>query len=84
MTRFRATLIFYAIAFTVIYLLFRVSPNHHDGAPDLGARSFAVFIIIVGILCAVNIYRGIRIHKQYFLVAALHLLVLLWGGSKLL
>lgn len=83
MTKFRATLLFYAIAFTAIYLLFRVSPSQHDGSPGLGASAFMIFTMIVAILFVMNIYKGIRIHKQYFLIAAVHLLVLIWGGSRL-
>ncbi len=61
MTKFRAPLIFYAIAFTVIYLLFRVSPGQHDGAACTSGStvlSHDIYNDSSKYCVAMNIYRG--------------------------
>lgn len=83
MNKYVATLIFYAVAIAVIVVLHKLSPDAQDGGPGLGSLAILLLAIIMVVLIGLNIYRGVRIDKSYFVIAAIHALVLIIGGYKL-
>jgi hypothetical protein len=70
-------LIFYGIAFLVIFLLNKLSPNAHDGGLGFGGMAVLLLPLIGLVLMGLNIYWGITIEKQYFIIAGIHFIAVL-------
>ena len=77
MNKFKSTLIFYVIAFAIVYGLNKLSPGQQDGGPGFGSLAIVLLVLVVFVLAAVNAFKGIKHGKHYLLLAGIHLLVLL-------
>lgn len=77
MNKYIATLIFYIVSFVVIYVLNLLSPGAHDGGLGFGGLALILFVLIVIVLIGISIYKGIKKSKDYFIIAAIHFLILL-------
>ena len=77
MNKYLGTLIFYVVSFVVIYGLNIISPGQPDGGPGWG--SFAVVILVLSalVLTIFNAYKGFKTSKDYFILAGVHLLVVM-------
>lgn len=69
-------IVFYVIAFAVIFILDKVSPGTPDGGPGLGAHALIGVIGIAVIWMIVAVVQGFVVGKIYFWVALLHFAVL--------
>jgi hypothetical protein len=69
------TLLFYAIALTIVYLLDKISPTG-PCTPGLGIISFMCLIPISIVLVIRNIYLAVKIDKSNFIVAIMHIVVM--------
>ncbi len=76
MKKYQSTIIFYVVSVLVIYLLSILSPNQQDGGPGLGSLAIVLFVLAVMVMAVINAFKGIK-QKEYFLLAGIHLLVLL-------
>ncbi len=83
MNKYLLTLIFYTVAFIVIYVLNKLSPNAHDGGLGFGSMAIVLLALILVVLVGLNIYRGIKVDKEYFIIAGIHLIILIGGVYKL-
>lgn len=83
MNKYLATLLFYIVAIVIVIVLSKLSPNAHDGGPGLGSLAIVVLALIIIVLFAINLYRGFQTDKSYFIIAGIHLLVLIIVGGKL-
>lgn len=83
MKKYLHTLIFYTVSFLVIFLLNTLSPNAHDGGLGFGSIAIILLALTVIVLIGLNIYRGIKVDKAYFIIAGIHILLLLGGVCKL-
>lgn len=54
-----------------------LSPNAHDGGLGLGSIGILLLVLVILVLIGVNIYRGIKKDKGYFIISAIHAAVLL-------
>jgi hypothetical protein len=79
MNKYLSTLIFYTASFLIIFLLNTISPNAHDGGLGLGSIAILLLTLVLIVLIGVNIYRGIKKDKGYFIITAIHAAVLLGG-----
>ncbi len=77
MNKYLSTLIFYAVSFLTIFLLTKLSPDAHDGGLGFGSLAIILLLLILIALIGVNIYRGAKKDKGYFIIAGIHLIVLL-------
>lgn len=76
MNKYLATLIFYIASIALVFILSKLSPDAHDGGPGFGSLLIIVLCIVITILAIINIYRGIKTDSNYFILAAIHILVL--------
>lgn len=83
MNKYLVTLLFYAGAFLIIFVLNKFSPNAQDGGLGFGSLAIMLLVLVLIVLIGVNIYRGIKTDKEYFIIAGIHLVVLLGGVYKL-
>ena len=83
MNKFKATAVFYVIALVVVFGLNKLSPGQQDGGLGFGGLSIILLVIMVFALLCFNLYKAIRHGKDYFLLAVIHLLVLLVIVGKL-
>lgn len=72
----KPTLLFYAVAAIVIYVLEQVSPSG-PCTPGLGILSFFLLLIIILILLLRNIYLAIKVDKQNIVIVVLHIIAIL-------
>ncbi len=72
-----STIAFYLIAFLIIFVLTKISPNAHDGGPGLGGIALMVLPLISLVLAGLNCYWGFKIEQYYFINAGIHSLVLI-------
>ncbi len=77
MNKYLLTFIFYITSIGIILLLNIISPNAHDGGLGLASLAIILMLVVVFGLVVVNIYKGFKKNKEYFLIAAMHVLVLL-------
>jgi hypothetical protein len=82
MNKYIAALIFYAVAFAVIYILNKVSPNAHDGGPGWAGIATLLLGLIMVVLIGINLYKGFNVDKEYFIFAGIHLIILAGGLYK--
>lgn len=68
---------FYGIAFLLIFILSKLSPNAHDGGPGLGGLAMLLLPLISMVLIGLNIYWGITLEKYYFIAAGIHFIAVL-------
>lgn len=78
MNKYLAVLVFYGISILVIFILSKLSPTAHDGGPGFGDLAFLSFSLVVVALFIFNVYKGFAVDKSYFIVAGIHLLVVLY------
>ncbi|MBL7921493.1 MAG: hypothetical protein JNJ40_14335 [Bacteroidia bacterium] len=83
MNKYIKALIFYVAAFIVIYVLDLLSPGAHDGGLGLGGLAIILLVFVIMALICIHIYKGIKKSKDHFIIAAIHLLILLGVISKL-
>jgi hypothetical protein len=76
MNKYLRTLLFYVISFAVIFILNMISPTAHDGGLGLGGLAAILLTVTVLVLVIVNVYRGIKKEKGYFVIAGIHLFIL--------
>lgn len=67
------------ISFVLIFVLTKISPNAQDGGLGFGALAMLLLGLIMVILIGINVYKGIKVDNEYFVIAGIHL-VLLAGG----
>ncbi len=77
MRKYITTLIFYVVAFAVVYVLNWLSPGAHDGGIGLGGLALILLVFVIIALIGVSIYKGIKKSKDHFIIAAIHFLILL-------
>jgi hypothetical protein len=53
-----------------------ISPTAHDGGLGFGGLAIILLTLTVLVLVIVNIYKGIKKEKGYFVIAGIHLLIL--------
>ena len=75
MKKYIVTLAFYAISFIVIYAMNNLSPGQQDGGPGLASLAIILVVIAALILAGVNVYKGIKGNKEYFILAAIHFII---------
>ncbi len=78
MNKYVAVLLFYGISILVIFILSKISPTAQDGGPGLGDLAFLLFCLIVAGLFIFNIYRGFAVDSSFFIIAGIHLVVILY------
>jgi hypothetical protein len=69
-------IVFYVVAFVIIFILDKVSPGAPDGGPGLGAQALIGVIGISVIWMIVAVVQGFATSGDYFWVALLHFAVL--------
>ena len=77
MRKYITTLIFYVVAFAVVYVLNWLSPGAHDGGIGFGGLALILLVFASIALIGISIYKGIKKSKDYFILAAIHFLILL-------
>ncbi len=77
MNKYIATLIFYIVSFVVIYVLNWLSPGQHDGGLGFGSIALILLVFVIIALMIISIYKGIKKSKDYFILSAVHFLILL-------
>ena len=77
MNKYLATLIFYIASFIIIYVLNWLSPGAHDGGLGLGSLAIILLVFVIVVLIGINIYRGFKKSKGYFIIVGIHFLILL-------
>ena len=83
MNKYIATSLFYIVAIAIIFLLNKFNPNAQDGGLGFGSMAIVLLGLIIIVLLGVNIYKGIKVDKEYFIIAGIHLVVLVSGVYKL-
>lgn len=83
MNKYLVTLIFYIAAFVIIYVLNKFSPNAQDGGLGFGSMAIMLLVLVLIVLIGINIYKGINVDKEYFIIAGIHFVVLAGGVYKL-
>jgi len=78
MNKYLVVLVFYSISALVIFILSKISPAAQDGGPGLGSLAFLLCCIILLGLFIFNIYRGFAVDRSYFIIAGIHLVVILY------
>lgn len=78
MNKYVKLLLFYS-AVLVVYFLNVLFPNAPDGGLDLGGLSVLGFGLAIIIMLGISIYKGIRSDKGYFIIAAIHFIILSAG-----
>ncbi|MBX3240638.1 MAG: hypothetical protein KIT80_00630 [Chitinophagaceae bacterium] len=78
MNKYLALLLFYSIGALVIFILNKISPPAHDGGPGFGTLAFLLFCIIIILLIIYNTYKGFSADPGYFIIAGIHLAILLF------
>ncbi len=83
MNKYIATLVFYLVAFIIFYVV-----NKYSNSPQDGGLSWSSIVIMVGmlailVLLGINVYKGFSVDKAYFILAGIHLLVLIGLVYKL-
>ena len=68
----RIVFLYSALALT-IYILDMISPGAHDGGLGLGGLALLLVPLLLLIITCVNIYKGFKINKSYFLIALIHI-----------
>jgi hypothetical protein len=77
MNKFKGISLFYIAAFAILYGLNKLSPGQPDGGLGFGGLSIILFMLLVIVLICFNLFKGIKHGREYFLLAGVHLLVLL-------
>lgn len=83
MNKYLVTLPFYVAALVIIYVLNKFSPNVQDGGLGFGSMAIMLLALVLIVLIGINIYRGIKVDKEYIIIAGIHLVVLVGGLYKL-
>jgi len=77
MNKYIKTLVFYIVSFAVIYLLNYLSPGAHDGGLGFGGLALILLVLVITVLIGISIYKGFKKSKDYFILTAIHFLILL-------
>ncbi|MBA2611297.1 MAG: hypothetical protein H0U95_04945 [Bacteroidetes bacterium] len=77
MNKYIATLIFYIASFIIIYVLNLLSPGAQDGGWGLGSVAVILLVFVIVALIGISSYKGIKKSKSYFILTAIHFLILL-------
>jgi hypothetical protein len=76
MNKYLTTLTFYVVSCVIIYVLNMISPGQQDGGLGFGGVATMLLVLVVLVLTVINIYKGFK-NKEHFLLAGIHLLILL-------
>ena len=68
-------IVFYVIAFAIVFILDKISPGAPDGGPGLGAQALIGVVGISVVWMIVAIVQGFLVAHIYFWVALLHFAV---------
>ncbi|CCH00516.1 hypothetical protein FAES_2507 [Fibrella aestuarina BUZ 2] len=76
MDKYTLTALFYVIATIITVVGMKFGPSAQDGGPGLGDLILLAFTCIVLILAVLNVVWGFSRDNTYFILAAVHFLVL--------
>ncbi|MFM6954888.1 MAG: hypothetical protein ACKOWL_07870 [Sphingobacteriaceae bacterium] len=70
------TLVFYSTSAAIIYAINKLSPGQQDGGLGCGSVVLLLVVVSVLVLLIFNAFKGFKTNKTYFIVAGIHLLML--------
>ena len=83
MNKYLRLLIFYVLAAIIIYVLELLSPGAHDGGLGLGGLAVLLLVLTIVVLLIISLYKGFAKDKTYFIIAAIHFVILMVGAFTL-
>jgi hypothetical protein len=77
MSKYLGTVFFYSVWVAVIYGVYTISPGQQDGGLGWGSVVLVLFVLSILLLLIFNVFKGFKVNKAYFIVAGIHLLMLM-------